>query len=128
MARNDTSLRLYPSRCIVNTYDRVRFGVFIFSDSVRRPCRQEIVGWQEMNTQRMIANMRRGLEINQRIVLTGRNSHPTEFRIEMSDETLLAIIAEAHTVRSSVPAIFGSTIVINDSLPFGDFNILKVMR
>lgn len=82
-----------------------------------------------MNTQRMIANMRRGLEINQRIVLTGRNSHPVEFRIEMSDETLLAIIAEdGYAVRSSVPAIFGSTIVINDSLPYGDFNILKVMR
>lgn len=80
-----------------------------------------------MNTQRMIANMRRGLEINKRLSVTGRNFY--EFRIEMSEETLLAIIAEdGYAVRSSVPAIFGSTIVINDSLPFGDFNILKVMR
>lgn len=81
-----------------------------------------------MNTQRMIANMRRNLEINQRMAL-GRNIHPTEFRIEMSEETLLAIIAEdGYAVRSSTPAIFGSVIVINDSLPDGDFNILKVMR
>lgn len=77
----------------------------------------------------MIANMRRDLEINQRRVIVLSNIHPIEFRIEMSDETLLAIIAEdGYAVRSSVPAIFGSTIVINDSLPFGDFNILKVMR
>lgn len=82
-----------------------------------------------MNTQRMIANMRRGLEINQRMAL-GRNIHPTEFRIEMSEATLDTLRSDLHVKPTSyvAPAFYGAVIVINDSLPFGDFNILKVMR
>lgn len=83
-----------------------------------------------MNTKRMLANMRRNLEINQRIVLTGRNSHPTEFRIEMSEATLDTLRCDLHVKPTSyvAPAFYGAVIVINDSLPYGDFNILKVMR
>lgn len=81
-----------------------------------------------MNTQRMIANMRRGLEINKRLSVAGRNFY--EFRIEMSEATLDTLRRNLHVKPTSyvAPAFNGAVIVINDSLPYGDFNILKVMR
>lgn len=81
-----------------------------------------------MNTKRMLANMRRNLEINQRLSVASRNFY--EFRIEMSEATLDTLRSDLHVKPTSyvAPAFYGAVIVINDSLPYGDFNILKVMR
>ena len=51
------------------------------------------------------------------------------FRVEMSGKTLDFLRDEAGRkleVEPTVTRVYGVTIVINDALPFGEFNILEV--